>query len=90
MVAAAAVTAPLLFAAVQRGGFRTTLWTYRWLYAIFVGGAVLVVAAQAVRGMPLSALLGSYAVVGDGDYDVGKALAFRRLPRRRSSTSTSA
>ena len=41
-------------------------------------------------GRPLSALLGAYAVVGEASYDVGTAAALRRLPPRRSSTSTSA
>ena len=45
VVAAAAVTAPILFALFQRGAFRATMWAYRWLYATFIGGAVLVVAA---------------------------------------------
>ena len=77
VVAAAAVTAPILLAVFQRGGFRATIWAYRWLYATFIGGALLVVAAQTARGMPLSSLLGSYAViVSDGNYDFGKAAHF--------------
>ena len=77
VVAAAAVTAPILLALFQRGAFRSTMWAYRWLYATFVGGAVLVVAAQTARGMPLSSLLGSYAViVSNGNYDFGKAAHF--------------
>jgi hypothetical protein len=77
VVAAAAVTAPILLALFQRGGFRATMWAYRWLYATFIGGALLVVVAQTARGMPLSSLLGSYAViVTDGDYDLGKAVHF--------------
>ena len=77
VVAAAAVTAPLLLGLFQRGAFRSTVWAYRWLYAIFGGGALLVVAAQTARGMPLSTLLGSYAVVAtDRTYDLGKAAHF--------------
>ena len=76
VVAAAAVTAPLLLALFRCGAWRATLWAFRWLYAIFIGGAVLVAVGQAARGRPLSSLLGAYAVVGNGGYDVGKALHF--------------
>jgi hypothetical protein len=77
VVAAAAITAPLLFGLFQRGAFRSTILAYRWLYAIFGGGALLVVVAQTARGMPLSTLLGSYAVVAtDRTYDLGKAAHF--------------
>ena len=77
VVAAAAVTAPILFALFQRDGFKTALWPFRWLYATFLVGAVLVVLAQTARGMPLSSLLGSYAVIASGgNYDVGKAAHF--------------
>ena len=75
VVAAAAVTAPLVLALVA-GGAKGVLWPFRWLYATFACGAVLVVAAQTARGRPLSALLGSYAVVGGASYDVGAAAHF--------------
>jgi hypothetical protein len=75
VVAAAAVTAPFLLA-LFAGGARAVLWPFRWLYAIFAGGAVLVVLAQTARGRPLTALLGSYADVGNASYDLGKALDF--------------
>ena len=61
VVAAAALTAPLLLGLFRRGALRASLWSYRVLYAVFGAGAIVVVAVQAVRGRPLSALLGSYA-----------------------------
>ena len=76
VVAAAALTAPLLLGLFRRGALRATLWTYRVMYAVFGGGAILVVAVQAARGRPLSALLGSYAIVGEAHYDVWRALHF--------------
>ena len=75
VVAAAAVTAPLLLALFQWSA-RSALWPFRWLYATFAGGALLVVLAQAARGRPLSSLLGSYAEVGNASYDAGNALHF--------------
>ena len=76
VIAAAAVTAPFLIAAWTPRGFRTTLWSYRWLYGILGSAVVLAVAAQVVRGRQLTDLLGAYAVVGESGYDVGKALHF--------------
>ena len=76
VIAAAAVTAPFLIAAWTPRGFRTTLWSYRWLYGILGSAVVLAVGAQVVRGGPLTDLLGAYAVVGESGYDVGKALHF--------------
>ena len=75
VVAAAALTAPLLLAGFRRRP-KAVLWPFRWLYAVFAGGALLLVAGQAARGKPLSTLLGSYAAVGEASYDVSKALHF--------------
>ena len=76
VVAAAALTAPVILGLFQRGALRATLWSFRWLYALFFVGALLLGAAQTARGRPLSALLGSYAVVGESSYDIGRALHF--------------
>jgi hypothetical protein len=76
VIAAAAVTAPVLIAAWTPRAFRATLRSFVWLYAVFAGGSVLVVGAQVSRGRQLSDLLGAYSVVGTSSYDVGKALHF--------------
>jgi hypothetical protein len=76
VLAAAAATAPLLIAAWTPKAFRATLRSYVWLYAVFAGGAALIVAATFARGRQLSDLLGAYAVVGESSYDVGKAVHF--------------
>ncbi len=60
VIAAAAVTAPVLLGVFRAGAFRTTVWPFRWLYAIFVGGHSARRSRAALRGMPLSSLLGSY------------------------------
>ena len=76
VIAAAAVTAPVLLALWTPGARRATVRSYAWLYAIFAGGAVLGVGAQVARGRQLSELLGAYAVVGESNYDAGTALHF--------------
>ena len=76
VIAAAAVTAPGVLALFRPGAMRATLWGYRWLYATFAAGALLVAAAQVARGQPLSSVLGSYSVVGDVHYDLRTVLHF--------------
>jgi hypothetical protein len=76
VIAAAALSAPLLLALWRPREMRATLRSYRWLYAVFAGGAVLVVVAQAVRGRQLSDLLGAYSVVGESGYDLSSVLHF--------------
>ena len=76
VVAAAAVTAPVLLGLFRPGALRATVWAYRWMYGVFAIGALLVVVAQALRGKSLAALLGAYSVVGEAHYDVGRALHF--------------
>jgi hypothetical protein len=65
----AIVVAPFLLALLGRQPLRATLVRFRLFYALLAGGAILVVAAQVVRGRSLSDLLGAYAVVGDRSYD---------------------
>jgi hypothetical protein len=70
----ALLSAPLLVALMERSTARLRrLWP---LYAAVVGGGLVVLAAQTLRGRSLSQLLGAYSVVGDVDYDTGKALEF--------------
>ena len=68
-------------ASFDAAGFRATLWPYRLAVRASSSAArVLVVAAQVARGRPLSALLGAYAVVGDGQLRPRQGAALRRLP----------
>lgn len=60
----AVATAPLLLAAFRAR--RAELRPFVPLYGLLAGGAVLLVALQALRGQSLSELLGAYAVVGEG------------------------
>ena len=53
MIAAAAVTAPVLLALWTPGAMRATLRSYVWLYVIFAGGVLLGAGAQAARGRQL-------------------------------------
>ena len=64
-VVLAALTAPLLSRFLARRPLRPFLP----LYAVVIGGGVLVVAAQLARGASLSSLFGAYAVVGEESYD---------------------
>jgi hypothetical protein len=77
VVGAAAVTAPLLLGLFRRGAFRSTVWGFRWLYGIVIGGGLLLVAAETARGVPLSSLLGAYSViVSGGNYDLANAFHY--------------
>jgi hypothetical protein len=76
VIAAAAVTAPILIALWAPGAVRATLRAYASIYGVFAGGAVLVFLAQAARGRQLNGLLGAYAVVGKASYDVSGVLHF--------------
>ena len=76
VLAAAAVTAPVLLGLFRPKALRATVWAYRWMYGVFTVGALLVVTAQALRGKSLTALLGAYSVVGEAHYDVGRAFHF--------------
>ncbi len=68
----AALTAPLLLRAVARRPLRP----FALLYVLVLGGGLALVALQLARGASLSALLGTYAVVGEGGYDVANVLRF--------------
>ncbi len=68
----AALTAPILLRVVARRPLRD----FRVLYGVVLGGGLVLVALQLARGASLSALLGTYAVVGEGGYDVGSVFHF--------------
>ncbi|MBA3476402.1 MAG: glycosyltransferase family 39 protein [Actinobacteria bacterium] len=68
----AALTAPLLLRVVARRPLRP----YALLYGLVGGGAVLVLAAQLVRGASLQSLFGAYEVVGEGGYDWADVVRF--------------
>ena len=72
----AILVAPVLLALLGRRPLRSTLRPYAPLYALVLGAAVAVAAAQAARGRSLDDLLGAYAVVGDVGYDPGQVARF--------------
>ena len=72
----AILAAPFLLALLQNRPLRGTLKPFRALYAVIIGGGVLVLALQAARGRPVTDLLGAYSVVGDGDYRFGVVARF--------------
>ncbi len=65
----AIVVAPFLLALLGRQPLRPTLVRFRVLYGLLAGGAMLVLAAQLVRGRSLADLLGAYSIVGERSYD---------------------
>jgi hypothetical protein len=67
--APAIVAAPFLLALFAGQPLRATLMRFRVLYELLVGGAILVVAAQLLRGRSPGDLLGAYSIVGDRSYD---------------------
>lgn len=71
-VVLAALTAPLLLRVVGRRPLRP----FAPLYALVLGGGLLLAGLQLARGASLSALLGTYAVVGESGYDAGSVLRF--------------
>jgi dolichyl-phosphate-mannose-protein mannosyltransferase len=68
-LAPAIVAAPFLLALFAGQPLRATLMRFRLLYELLVGGAILVVAAQLLRGGSPGDLLGAYSIVGDRSYD---------------------
>ncbi len=65
----AILAAPFLLALLGRRPLRASLAPFRVLYAVVIGGGLLVLGLQVARGRSLSELLGAYAVVGDSSYD---------------------
>jgi 4-amino-4-deoxy-L-arabinose transferase-like glycosyltransferase len=65
----AALTAPLLLAWIERRPWRE-LRPYRLLYGVVVGGGLLVLLVQLVRGHSPADVLGAYAVAGEHRYQL--------------------
>ncbi len=70
-----ALTAPLLLGLLAGEGLRHVRHLAP-LYGLAIGGGSLLALVQLARGSSLNALLGAYAVVGEGRYDAGKAAHF--------------
>ena len=69
----AILLAPFVLAVFERSSVTATLRRFRWLYGIVAGGALAVLALQAVSG---GGLLGAYEPVGERSYEVGEALRY--------------
>jgi hypothetical protein len=67
----AIVLAPFLAAWLGRRPLRAELLRLRLLWALLLGGGLLLVLAQLARGRSLADLLGAYSVVGERSYDAG-------------------
>jgi Dolichyl-phosphate-mannose-protein mannosyltransferase len=67
---AAAATAPLILAAVERRGLRETGRRYPWLYGLLAGGAVLALLVTAALGRSPLSLLGAYRAATSSSYSV--------------------
>ena len=65
---AAAATAPLVLAAVERRGIRDTARRYPWLYGLLVGGAVLALLVTTALGRSPLSLLGAYRAATSSSY----------------------
>lgn len=70
----AIATAPLVLALLR--GRWAELRRYVPLYALLLVVTVALVVTQAVRGRSLADLLGAYSIVGEGGYDLGRALRY--------------
>jgi Dolichyl-phosphate-mannose-protein mannosyltransferase len=70
-LAAAAATAPVLLALVNRQPPRRFLRTYAPLYGIFTGGVVLALLDTIARGRSIYSLLGAYRAATNESYTVG-------------------
>jgi 4-amino-4-deoxy-L-arabinose transferase-like glycosyltransferase len=71
----AVLTAPVLLG-LLRGGVVRTVRPFVPLYAVLVGGSILVLGAQLARGRSLYDLFGAYAAVGDRSYDAAEILRY--------------
>jgi hypothetical protein len=68
-VLAAALTAPLVAAALERRPREVLV--HRWLYALVAGAAVVAVGAELARGRNVRSLLGAYASATHSSYGAG-------------------
>jgi hypothetical protein len=65
---AAAATAPVLLALVERRGARATLRRYGWLYGLLAGGAVAALGVVVALGRSPLSLLGAYRAATSTSY----------------------
>ena len=72
----ALLLAPPLLAFFERKSVRGALQPFVLLYAIAVGGGLLLLVAEIARGRSLSDLLGAYSVVGSRHYSVRSVADF--------------
>jgi Dolichyl-phosphate-mannose-protein mannosyltransferase len=72
----AILLAPVVLAVLDGSRLRSALVRFRWLYAVFLGLGVVVLAVQIAAGNSLTDLLGAYSPVGDASYDLGQVLRF--------------
>jgi hypothetical protein len=75
-VVPALIVAPPLLAWFERKSVAGALRPFTPLYAITVGGGVLLLGAQIARGRSLNDLLGAYSVVGNRHYSVRQVADF--------------
>jgi hypothetical protein len=73
---AAAVTAPLVLAAVERKGLRRGLRPWAVFYAFLALGAVAILAVSAARGRSTLTVLGAYEAATSSPYTLGGVLHF--------------
>ena len=65
---AAAATAPVILAFVERRGIRRTARRYSWLYGLLAGGAVLALLVTTALGRSPLSLLGAYRAATSSSY----------------------
>jgi hypothetical protein len=73
---AAAATAPILLALIERRGARPTLRRFGWLYGLLAGGAVIAVGSTLVQGRSPMTLFGAYRAATSSSYTVRGVLHF--------------
>lgn len=72
----ALLAAPLLLARIEQTDLLGAVRRFVVLYAIVVGGGVVLVAAQLARGRSISDLVGAYSVVGSRHYSAREIADF--------------
>ena len=75
-VVPAILVAPLLLAFFERLPLRVALRPYRILYLLVIGGGLVLILFEVVRGRSPRALLGAYGSVGEGSYPIGPVLRY--------------
>jgi Dolichyl-phosphate-mannose-protein mannosyltransferase len=67
---AAAATAPVILALIDRSGIRETARRYSWLYGLLVGGAAVALIGTVAAGRSPLSLLGAYRAATSSSYTV--------------------